>query len=1090
MERDGSLILKTIREAVRLILGFAAGLAVLLGLLAWRLSSGPISLAILTPHFESALNEVLAPLTVGFDDTILTWAGWERSLDIRVVNVRLEAPGDQPVLQMPELALSLSAEALLHGQIAPKRIELFKPHLRIVHRSDGNFGVGFRREGATGDDVSIAVFDRLLAGSQKGDALQYLTSVDIVDATLTIDDLILDTSWETSSVQVKAHRDPDGIRAETSLRPQSMGRGASVTVVGEYRNGAAEIDVGIAFGGINPARLSAISSQLAQFAAVDAPVSGELALTVSTAGVVEAVGFEVEAGAGHFDLPAPLSQRLAVAGVALKGRFDSASSVAEVERLSLDFGEQGTIRLDPDAAPETPLRSIVANGRYDFAQNRLEISRFEADLGGPKAELEATVDGVGGPMSIVLKGSLAGVSGSDLRSYWPEAWGRNPQAWSVEHISAGLVEAADIRLSMTAHPDGSFEVAELDGNMRLKDITVAYLPPLPPLRGAAGSARFDRKRFDIVIDKGASAGIALRGATIAFTGLDQVDQFADVDLRIEGPLRAALELIESPPLGFASAIGLDPSQADGVLAGRLKLHFIVEKALTQDQVKAEGTANLRDVAIRGAAFGIDLTRGNFDLSADNRGLSLGGSARLGSIDGKVTWRQAFEPRASFRSQYGFAGRITPEQRRDELKLDFPLFSGGFWEGPFGADIKLTAYDDKRRRLEGKIDLTDSVLDLDDIGWGKAPGVSGSAEFDALFEGTVPKAISRLTLDAGTLAAAGSGHFSADGTRLAGFVVDYFRYPGTDLAATVTGRADGGWDADINGRSFNLEPILRALNRKEEEKTAKGPTLNLSANISRIELGGDRVLHDLSAALAHDGLRWTTMLARAQLEPGQNFSLQLEPADGKRHLTIRSNDAGETLRRFDYYENMQGGALDLSADYDDRSPGSPLAGRLTIRDYRLRNAPILARLVSVLALTGIPEALRGGGLGFRELQAPFRVHDGLIEVKDAKATAVSLGFTASGEIDTRAGTVDIEGTAIPAYLLNSILGGIPLIGSIFSGGESGGGVFAANYAIAGKIDDPKVTVNPLAALAPGILRRLFDVFGAGQPLDAPPGAEDR
>jgi hypothetical protein len=59
---------------------------------------------------------------------------------------------------------------------------------------------------------------------------------------------------------------------------------------------------------------------------------------------------------------------------------------------------------------------------------------------------------------------------------------------------------------------------------------------------------------------------------------------------------------------------------------------------------------------------------------------------------------------------------------------------------------------------------------------------------------------------------------------------------------------------------------------------------------------------------------------------------------------------------------------------------------------------------------------------------------------------------------------------PAYAINSILGNVPIIGPLFGGGSQG--LFAANYRVSGPSNDPDVTVNPLSALAPGILRQLF------------------
>ena len=73
---------------MQLLGGLGAGLAIVVVLVAWRLSSGPISLAFLTPYVEEALNGPGKNFRVTLGDTILTWAGWERTMDIRVLNVR------------------------------------------------------------------------------------------------------------------------------------------------------------------------------------------------------------------------------------------------------------------------------------------------------------------------------------------------------------------------------------------------------------------------------------------------------------------------------------------------------------------------------------------------------------------------------------------------------------------------------------------------------------------------------------------------------------------------------------------------------------------------------------------------------------------------------------------------------------------------------------------------------------------------------------------------------------------------------------------------------------------------------------------
>ena len=57
-----------------------------------------------------------------------------------------------------------------------------------------------------------------------------------------------------------------------------------------------------------------------------------------------------------------------------------------------------------------------------------------------------------------------------------------------------------------------------------------------------------------------------------------------------------------------------------------------------------------------------------------------------------------------------------------------------------------------------------------------------------------------------------------------------------------------------------------------------------------------------------------------------------------------------------------------------------------------------------------------------------------------------------------------------------MGNIPIIGTILTGTEEGSGIFAATYKMKGSLENPEVKVNPLSALAPGIFRNLFGIFG--------------
>jgi hypothetical protein len=143
--------------------------------------------------------------------------------------------------------------------------------------------------------------------------------------------------------------------------------------------------------------------------------------------------------------------------------------------------------------------------------------------------------------------------------------------------------------------------------------------------------------------------------------------------------------------------------------------------------------------------------------------------------------------------------------------------------------------------------------------------------------------------------------------------------------------------------------------------------------------------------------------------------------------------------------------------------------------RVTKAPVLAQLVGAIGLAGLPQLLSGEGLSFTRLEAKFgwqmQPEGDIYTIKDGRTSGSSLGLTFEGDIDKAAGKIDIEGHVVPVSEINKLISNIPLIGQILSGG-SDGGVFAATYKIKGSTDAPKVSVNPLSVLTPGIIRRIL------------------
>jgi hypothetical protein len=173
------------------------------------------------------------------------------------------------------------------------------------------------------------------------------------------------------------------------------------------------------------------------------------------------------------------------------------------------------------------------------------------------------------------------------------------------------------------------------------------------------------------------------------------------------------------------------------------------------------------------------------------------------------------------------------------------------------------------------------------------------------------------------------------------------------------------------------------------------------------------------------------------------------------------------------DNVVGGTA--SADGAWR-PGPPSTARFTVRmrDFQVVRLPAMARLLSSAgSLTGMVDMLNGDGIGFNAFDAEMTYGNDRLTFTEGRMAGPSMGLTGAGSYDLSRDNLDIDGVVAPSPVLNlSMLSEVPLIGDLLVS-RRGEGVFGMTYSINGHAAEPRVGVNPVSALTPGILRRIFE-----------------
>lgn len=1049
---------RVILEALAVVAG---GIAILAVALAIRLSQGPIPIDFLTPYVAQTLKGLSPNAEITIGSTVLIWSEAGEHLQVRARNVHVHGPEGEDWATVPEISVALSLPGLLHGVLAPSRLDIYGLHLRLVRTKEGavQFGDAVQPpppgavvlpEGVSAGDAAEAGgpwlsaeaarrFVALLAGTSDAASLaSYLRQVSMIDAEFVLDDRKTGHVWRAPEAHLTVTRDRNGTTGRATLSVEIGGAPTNLDATLRYRRGDPTLAVDASLTHLDPAALAKAIAEpiVTPLGALEAPLSGNAHAEIGLDGNVRSVSFALDAGAGQVDY----------------------------SRLGFGAGQ-----------PRLPIEGAHLRAHLTDSLDRLAVDSLDLDLDGAKIALTGEADIAAAVPKAHIEARTAELPVETLIRYWPEGAIGHTREWLAPNLLSGTVHDVRIALDIGPNADGDLDVVSADGTFGFKDVAVAFFRPLPAAESLSGSATLKTDSLTVSIDSGKLENLAISDGTVAVTGLSAHDQDLAVEAVVKGPLRTALGILDNPRFGYAKKLGIDASAAKGEVAARLRVTLPLIDRLMEEKLTIQANANLLGVTVPKAALGLDVANGTLTLAVDRDGLTMKGDADVAGAPAHFALEENFGDTTGVRRRVYFDGTLDDAARQTAGLSLSPEVTG-----PVGIEAVVTDFVVHRTKIEAATDLRMATLSYPDFGLDKKAGVPATAALRVALRDGHLATIDDIEIEGQGLAASGRVTFGADGKTIEAARFPRIAFGETDVSVNAAKNADGVLDVKVHGPKLDAEPLLSV--KAEENKPVTPLTVQIGVSFARLGKGGGVV--DLNGHLARDTRDWYEMAINGTLAPAKPLQIRMSREGTKRPFSVTAADAGALAKDLDISDDVVGGTLALSGQYDDAVAHSPFKGTLQVRNYRVVKAPLMARVLSVASLTGIVNVLSGNGIQFDVLDAALTFVNGAVYTDNLRAHGSALGFTGKGTIDLRAQTIDLEGTIVPAYSLNSVLGNIPILGSLLTGPQ-GGGVFAATYRVKGSLDNPGISVNPLATLTPGFLRNLFDIFESAPPKTAPP-----
>ena len=1112
----------------------------------WRLSSGPIQLDAFSPWLVAAIEENFGSrqrVEVGGTQIERTANG---GAAVRVRDIVVRDPDGTVVASAPKAEIRVSGLSLLSGHMRAESLSLVGAELAVRIETDG--GVTVFASGADKHPIAMATAPSLVAGQQASQdkkpppaaalpstqpppraapthpaaadsiaaILAWLDGIGqsgldghdlrelgLKDGTLTVDDARTGKRWNFQNITLNLERPRGGgmvvtIGSENPERPWGLTASIKPTNNG-HRNVALEArhvsanDLLLAF------RLGDGTLE------VDLPVSASLRGEIGPNGVPQGLVGRIVADGGFISDGDSSDGRLEIDRAEFKINWDAASRMLEVPFQILS-GDNRLTLLGQAEAPAQPqgswafkitggsavlnapsggepliLNRIGVVGRFDSANKRLTISQGDIGNADVGVAMSGNADYSSGSLRVATGLAATRMNSEALKKLWPTFVAPKVRDWFNEHLTSGNVERLTVAVNAPFEtlkasgpplPDDGLTIDAFATNCLIRPVV-----GLPALHDADLTVRIVGRNAQIILGK-AVADLASGRKLVMSSGLFEVPDTAPrqpparVRFKLDGPVPAAAELLQMDRLRDASGAPFDPATTRGNMSALVALAMPLKPDLPPGSTNYAITVDALNFSADRLIMGQKVESPDLKISANNQGFVLKGDVRIGGAPASLEYRKL---RGDDTADIHIQGMLD-DSVRNNLGLDpTGTISGGI---PIDVSGRIGTSAERDGRFAVRADLTSTQIDGFLPGWVKPAGKPARATFTVL---TKPQStrIEDLLIEGAGGGVKGVVDLDGSGEVQSANFPSYGFSDGDRASLKIDRLSDGSLRAVMRGDAYDGRGFLKTM-AAPPRTAAKRPPADVDLDMK------------LGAVLGHNGEALRSVELKMSRRNGEIRSLGLMAklgrngvltgelrgrAGARQVVQFESSDAGALFRFSDVYSRMNGGQMTTVMDAPTSANPVQL-GTVSVRNFAVHDESQLERAAG-------NQAPRNNNMAFSGLKVDFTRSPGRIALRDGVVRGPVLGGTIDGIIDYADDEVHLRGTLIPLYGANNLLGQLPIVG-LFLGGEKEG-LVGVTYEVVGKPAGPVLHVNPLSALAPGLLRKVFE-FPANNPY-TPPRSDD-
>ena len=275
---------------------------------------------------------------------------------------------------------------------------------------------------------------------------------------------------------------------------------------------------------------------------------------------------------------------------------------------------------------------------------------------------------------------------------------------------------------------------------------------------------------------------------------------------------------------------------------------------------------------------------------------------------------------------------------------------------------------------------------------------------------------------------------------------------------------------INGKSFDATQLINN-SMSDDESTTIFENFNskFDIKIGTTYINKNDYTKNLAGYFTFKNNKLDKLNLASTFSNNKKMNLSIETNNQNETITkFFSNYPKPLIKRYDFIKGFEEGYLNFNSIKKDGVSNSVLI----IDNFKVKEVPVFAKLLSLASLQGIADLLTGEGIRFTDFEMRYSSQKGLTNIEEMYAIGPAISILMDGYIESKK-LVSLRGTLVPATTINRSIASIPLLGKILIGEKTGEGVFGVSFKIKGPPKNLSTTVNPIKTLTPRFITRTLE-----------------